>query len=273
MPQPDNPLWRSRYRISAAFRTASERIQDLHSLPVHESSEVLSLLNAADPLVRDKLGMLLSVVAVKSEGPGKFVEFDCSHDHPLIYARDGEEAKFLLHSLEHRAWVEPRADITLNTPENLYRLTVVGWSELAERERRGAESINAFIAISFDPAMVAASDAIADAIASTGHKPIRMDRVEHSNRIDDEILARLRSSRFLVVDLTTQNPGAYFEAGFLLGLGRSVIWVCSKADIENVHFDTRQYNIIDYDDPGELSKRLKSRIEATIGRADPAAAR
>jgi hypothetical protein len=33
-----------------------------------------------------------------------------------------------------------------------------------------------------------------------------------------------------------------------------------------VHFDARQYNIIEYDDNEQLQSRLQLRIEAAIGR-------
>ena len=56
----------------------------------------------------------------------------------------------------------------------------------------------------------------------------------------------------------------YFEAGFAMGLGRPVIWTCRKDDIDNAHFDTRQYNHIVWENEKELYEKLKNRIEATI---------
>jgi hypothetical protein len=49
------------------------------------------------------------------------------------------------------------------------------------------------------------------------------------------------------------------------GLGRTVIWMCEKSDLVNVHFDTRQYNFIDYETVEEASKRLYDRIVAIEG--------
>jgi hypothetical protein len=51
-----------------------------------------------------------------------------------------------------------------------------------------------------------------------------------------------------------------------LGLGRPVIWLCEKEDLKNVHFDTRQYNTIDYKDADDLQTRLQFRIEAILGK-------
>ena len=98
-----------------------------------------------------------------------------------------------------------------------------------------------------------------------GYKPLRIDRTEHVNRIDDEIIMQIRQSKFLVADLTGQRNGVYFEAGFMLGLGRPVIWVCEKAELDHIHFDARQYNMIDYINAEDLNKRLYVRIGANLG--------
>lgn len=265
MPEPDNPLRKFRYRMSWAFRTTAERIEDIRVLPIHIRSEILPLLQTRDPSVDEKLGALLAFLARNSDGPGKYSDFDCSFDHSLVCAQDEDEAVFLFDSLSQQGLIE-LPDQSLDSPAHGYRLSALGWSELSRREKSGAESNNAFIAMSFDLARTATGEAIWAAVGATDHVPVRMDRVEHANRIDDEILSRLRSSKFLIVDLTEQNPGAYFEAGFILGLGRPVIWICSEEDLVNVHFDARQYNIIDYADNEDLRRRLQFRIEAVVGR-------
>jgi len=265
IPKPTSPLHEFRYRVSWVFRAASERISDLADLPVHMRIEVLALLNSPDPAVEDKLGLLLAFLAKRSKSPGKSAFFDYANDCSIVCARDAEEARFLLESLGYQKLVELQGEILDGTGQAC-RLSTTGWSELTRRARTGAESNNVFIAMSFDPGRVAVAEAIARAISASNYMPFRMDQIEHLNRIDDEILSRLRSSKFLVVDLTQQNPGAYFEAGFMLGLGRPVIWICSTEDLENVHFDARQYNIIEYDDNEQLQSRLQLRIEAAIGR-------
>ena len=261
LPSPGNPLYEFRYRIGSLFRIASERIADVKDLPVHPKSDVLATLNTSDPIVDEKLGLLLSFLARQAVGPGKFTTFDEVNDYCVVYARDSDEGRFLVESLVSQRLIEWDRDNVAS-----YRLTAAGWSELNRRERAGAESNDAFIAMSFSSDWASTGEAIALAVRSAGYRPIRMDQVEHSNRIDDEILARLRSSKFLVVDLTGQNPGAYFEAGFMLGLGRQVIWTCSREELANIHFDARQYNIIDYGDDEDLRKRLQFRIEAIIGK-------
>lgn len=105
-------------------------------------------------------------------------------------------------------------------------------------------------------------------IRDSGYEPLRIDQKQHNNKIDDEIVARIRRSKFLVADFTGHRGGVYFEAGLAMGLGLPVIWLCRKDELEKTHFDTRQYNFVvwDADKLEQLSKSLQNRIEATIGR-------
>jgi hypothetical protein len=260
-----NPLSKKRYKISWAFRSLSEGVEDFRELPMHLKSDVSVFINAAEPTVEEKLGALLIWMAKNSQGPGKTGEFDYENDYALVCGQDGGEAEFLSRALSDRGWITLEEE-TLSSDSHLYCVTASGWFEIGERNKSGADSNNAFIAMSFSADRSAIGPAITSGIEKSGHNAIRMDRVEHSNRIDDEIIAQLRRSKFLVADLTEQNNGAYFEAGFMLGLGRTVIWICDKSDLQNVHFDTRQYNIIDYAGPEDLESRLRYRIEAIVGR-------
>ena len=96
---------------------------------------------------------------------------------------------------------------------------------------------------------------------------MRIDRHEHNNRIDDEIMAMIRRSKFIVADFTKERGGVYFEAGYALGLGLQVIWTCRKDALKEIHFDNRQYNFLTWTNNslGDFAKRLQNRIEATIG--------
>ena len=138
--------------------------------------------------------------------------------------------------------------------------------ELERLEQSGENSPNGFIAMWFDPSQDIAKDAIKSAVLGAGYNPIRIDEVQHVNKIDDEIVARIRQSKFVVADFTGQRQGVYFEAGFMLGLGRPVIWLCNQSDFKEVHFDARQYNTIVYTDPSDLRLKLQFRIEAILGK-------
>ena len=49
-----------------------------------------------------------------------------------------------------------------------------------------------------------------------------------------------------------------------------VIWTCHKNDMDKLHFDIRQYNTIDWEEPEDLAVRLQRRLEANLGRGPKA---
>ena len=107
-------------------------------------------------------------------------------------------------------------------------------------------------------------------IEAAGYKPLKIDQEEHTNKkIDDEIIAGIRRSRFLVADFTQGQDGArggvYFEAGFAYGLGIPVIHTCREDVVDKLAFDTRQYNHILWETPEDLRDALAKRISARIG--------
>ncbi len=128
----------------------------------------------------------------------------------------------------------------------------------------------AFVAMWFDEEMTIAYEAgIKNAVESAGYTPMRIDKKPDVNKIDDEIIAEIRRSRFLVADFTQGDDGArggvYFEAGFAYGLRLPVIYTCRKDKVDKLHFDTRQYYHIVWENPADLCRDLKNRIQALIG--------
>lgn len=147
-------------------------------------------------------------------------------------------------------------------------ISPAGWAYLHTLTQTNSLSAIAFIAMWFDKSVDQAHSAIEIGIRDSGYEALRSDRKQHNNKIDDEIIAGIRRSKFLVADFTGHRGGVYFEAGLATGLGLPVIWLCRKDELEKTHFDTRQYNFIVWepDKLDELSTALKNRIEATIGR-------
>ena len=148
-------------------------------------------------------------------------------------------------------------------------VTVDGYRHV-QKNITNADSRQAFVAMWFGEEMDPIyEEGIEKAIKNTGYKPLRIDRKEDVNKIDDEIIAEIRRSRFVVADFTQGEDGArggvYFEAGFATGLGIPVIYSCRKDKIDQLHFDTRQYHHIVWKTAEELRDQLEKRILALIG--------
>ena len=174
---------------------------------------------------------------------------------------------YLMTYLESRNLIERSG---VNNPEQECTLTVEGYARLADLESSHPDLSRAFVAMWFDDSMNEAwEQGIAPAVRDAGYEPVRIDRVEHVNKIDDEIIAEIRRARFVVAEFTHDDTGArggvYYEAGFAHGLNIPVIFCCRKDRLEEVHFDTRQYNHIVWETPEELRDRLAKRIAAVLG--------
>lgn len=132
--------------------------------------------------------------------------------------------------------------------------------------RRDEISSVCFCAMWFNPEVATLwTSVIAPATRLAGYEPLRIDGKQHNGKIDDEIMASIRASRFVVADFTGNRGGVYYEAGFAHGLGLPVIFMCREGD--ELHFDIRQYNCIFWkpDALEEAQQRLKNRILATLG--------
>lgn len=190
-----------------------------------------------------------------------------------------DELDYLIEFLDRQGLIGPPPPGYVS-PNLIRILTVEGHTYLAELGNRTTDSTQAFVAMWFDNETEDAFyKGIERGIEDSGYSPRRIDKKEHLNKIDDEIIAEIRRSKFLVVDLTEGEPvtrkdaptmggtrgSVYYEAGFARGLGVPVIYTCRGDLHHRVHFDIRQYSCIFWDTPEDLRARLSKRISARFG--------
>jgi hypothetical protein len=171
------------------------------------------------------------------------------------------EAKFMLDYLvkceyityedgtNEDAWIE----LSL-TPEGYGRVDIL--------QKNTSYGRNALVAMKFGDDTKNLREAIRKGVAEAGYIAIFIDEVQHNDFITPELLKHIRDSKFVVVDLTHQNNGAYFEEGYAMGLGKPVIQLCQQDT--KLHFDIAQKNTIMWGVEDDIPERLKNRIKATI---------
>jgi hypothetical protein len=175
------------------------------------------------------------------------------------YSRTDAEIATLLHILESERFLETGAG-------DNFTVTVQGMMEAEALGSSQSSSPKGFVAMNFDDSLREAwSNGFEPAIRAAGFHPFRIDNKDYVGGITDEIMAEIRRSRFVVADYTGQRPGVYFEAGFALGLGLTVIPTCRADEIEKLHFDIRHLNTLTWQTPEELCDALTKRIRAVIG--------
>ena len=181
----------------------------------------------------------------------------------VTYSKHSDEVVYLADFLRQQNYIKAVTQGGKN------EVTPQGYIRYEKLHAHQAASTQGFVAMWFDDAMRRAyEDGFEAGIREAGHDPLRIDRVEHVGKIDDEIIAQIRRSRFVVADFTGHRGGVYFEAGFALGLNLPVFWTCREDAIDELHFDIRQFNTIIWTESelSELAKRLSNRIQAVIGR-------
>ena len=232
------------------------------------TQELIDLaLNEAPLPVHERADRLLRFIAKQTKTVGEVVGIgqDVHEAYAWSESTGWEEVLYLSHYLVSSGWLKG----TFPPGDARGSITVEGYSRIAE-QRVNIDSSQAFVAMWLHDRMKAAyADGVAPGIRDAGYAPLRIDRKEHINKIDDEIVAEIRRSRFVVADFTPGVDGArgsvYYEAGFAHGLGLPVIFTCREGSIKELHFDTSHYSHIVWSDPPDLREKLKNRILAVIG--------
>jgi len=253
------------FKLSAASRRATDARRGRFSISRSNLAQVLEGVTVPKTPFDavDRVVMLVHEYMPSITG-GVVLKDD---DFPLVAARNFPEFRDFVGLTEQVGFItQQRKGSTWEC-----RLTLEGWKHVGDLRTVGRVSNQAFVAMWFDPGLDSAyTDGIAPALEDAGYSPVRVDRVQHNEKIDDKIIAEIRRSGLMVADFTGDRGGVYYEAGFAQGLGLPVIFTVRKDEIGRVHFDTRQYNHIVWDTPAELRERLNDRIIATMGQAKAA---
>lgn len=143
-------------------------------------------------------------------------------------------------------------------------LTPVAWERIDSLQKAKTNNKSVFVAMSFDESCKSVRNAIKKGIEKSGYIPILIDEVKHNHQIMPELFRYIRESKFLVLDISKQNYGAYYEAGYAQGLGKEVIICCSRDRFNDKedppHFDVRQKQMLVYENVEILSDMLKEWI-------------
>lgn len=154
-------------------------------------------------------------------------------------------------------------------------VTIKGLERHEARMRAGAGSRHAFMAMDFKQADIRQflNEYLMPGVKRTGFD---LRTTEHAQKtaglIDARMRVELHNCRFVVCDLSHNNRGAYWEAGFAEGLGRPVFYLCREevmtANSSEVrpHFDIAHQAIVKWhpERPQEAVEELVAMIRATL---------
>jgi nucleoside 2-deoxyribosyltransferase len=261
------PSLDKKYKLSAWVRDINERSQ---TIPNIKASTIKTLINSFPdytPIQRQLI--LMRSVERRTDYPGKSTPIVPKNDYPLAWATCEKELNYYLQNLVDRKLLNlpSKGHSEINDIINDVAISASGWEYLEKHSKIAAISDQAFVAMSFSESLYDIwKNSIKAAIEKAGYKAYRIDNEKHNERIDVKLMAEIKNSKFLIADVTDQKQGVYFEAGYALGLGIPVIWSCRQDNLEKVHFDTRQYNHIVWQNEEQLKEVLYNFICAIIGK-------
>jgi hypothetical protein len=213
-----------------------------------------AIANAPRYTPTEKMEQLLLAYSILCKRPGGTVNSDKQSDYPYAWAEHPDECE------QYILWLLQKKLLAGNTP------TEAGWALATELQKELRHSgRTAFVAMWFDDSFDQIwADGLRPGIQDAGYEPYRIKEDIHSERIDFRIMAAIRSSRFLVAEVSEPRPAVYYEAGFAEGLGKPIIWVCRDSRLDQLSFDTRQFRHIAWRDLGDLRTKLRATIQVLV---------
>jgi hypothetical protein len=158
-------------------------------------------------------------------------------------------------------------------------LSCKGWERYDRLKRGAVGSRKAFMAMPYGEKELdqIVESVFTPAVKQAGFDLSRLDSPgQPAGLIDDRLRVAIRTSRFLIADLTHENRGAYWEAGYAEGLGKPVIYTCEEKKFEELqtHFDTNHHLTIKWNaSTADKLKRAAEELKATIRATLPAEAK
>lgn len=144
------------------------------------------------------------------------------------------------------------------------KLTPKAYERIDEIQKSDKDSKDVLVAMQFGDETKLLREAIRQGVKNARYNPIFIDEVQHNDLITPELLKYIRKSKFVVVDLSHKNNGAYFEEGYAMGLGKTIIQLCNSEKMKELHFDIAQKNTIVWEKEENIPELLEHRIFATI---------
>ena len=204
--------------------------------------------------------------------------FPISHLHnniaEVIGTKNREEADSLVKTLYEKGLIE--AKITEPIAPELYphisfsqvTLTLAGWEQY-ERYRAFASDYG-FVAFQYGCRDIeTVVQYLRKVFADKGQYKLRwLGKDATPGVIDSSMRSMIKGALFVIADLTHENCGAYWEAGYAEGLGKTVIYTCEKKkfDRDRTHFNTEHCLTVPWsaDELEEFARKLMDVLDRSV---------
>ena len=150
-------------------------------------------------------------------------------------------------------------------------LSLDGWEKYEEEKRGSLDGNYGFIAMKFGDDEL--DKFVHDVVKPSIRRELSIELVDlrdvaEAGIIDDIMRVKIRDAKFVIADLTHDNHGAYWEAGYAEGLGKPVIYICENTKFEDTgtHFDVNHCTTIPWskDDADGFCEKLTATLRRSL---------
>lgn len=256
---------------AAKLSHALRRAQEVNAEVLFSTATIEEVLQRPLPRPQEQADLLVRWLALNLSGPGELVDISPETHAGIVGAKSDSGFALVLDHLFAVGLLTGHQLKTIGAQGNAKAtLSFSGWSYYEGLAKGSVAYRKAFMAMKFgDPSLEKIlSDVFKPAARKAGFDLFKLDDVPKAGLIDDRLRVEIQSSDFLVADLTHDNLGAYWEAGYAEGLGKPVIYTCERSKFEatKTHFDTNHHLTIVWDvkSPEQAGEELKATIRATL---------
>jgi hypothetical protein len=242
------------------------KMQGGKEIPYLNSNLIEKVLQTSLPSLPDQSKYLILWLGTNTM-PGERVEYPFGVFQAIMGAKSIEGTRFIIDHLVEGGYLLAEM---YSGGLSFLGLSMKGWEYYDQLNRGAVVSRKAFMAMQYGDQELDAvfENYFKPAVKATGFDLVRLDEKPQAGLIDDRLRVEIRTSRFLIADLTHENRGAYWEAGFAEGLGKPVIYTCEKSKFGNqkTHFDTNHHETVVWEKEklDEAAEKLKVTIRATL---------
>ncbi|MHC4169624.1 MAG: hypothetical protein ACYSWQ_21985 [Planctomycetota bacterium] len=225
-----------------------------------------AIMKRPPPSPAEQADNLIRWLGESGQSYGEYLSLEAANDLSIIGSATGQEFMWVSRHLSDSGLIKG----SFTTTGVNVMLSFEGWQYYEQLKSGDTAGQKAFMAMEYGNVELdkIVDEVLRPAVKQTGFDLFKLVDRPRAGSIDDRLRIEIQTSRFLIADLTHENAGAYWEAGYAEGLGKQVIYTCEKEKFEEqkTHFDTNHHLTVvwDADNPHEAAEALKATIRATL---------
>jgi hypothetical protein len=210
--------------------------------------------------------LALKNLVKKSEYPGAELKIENLSQGPIFYLQsvNFEAMSFSISTLERKGLITVNYHGSSFFPCTIV-VTAEGWDLVAAMETDAEYQDAALVALcggsEYAPEYVKAAT---KACRSNGYRMMEYPCYSDDTKIGHRLFAEVRTSRFVICDVSDISPDTYFVAGMAKALGKTLILTCQTKDRRDLRLDEQHITVLFWENMTDLAETLSNAIQAMV---------